>query len=103
MFSMGFVSGLLSFVLCIWDFATYPIYFMIDQPWRVTRYDLYIDLFSNGDDMALCRMIERTRARVVSTEAKEITIKAVPLPSPTRVGYSLLLFARAILTGAPPG
>ena len=37
-FSMGFVSGFLGFLLCIWDFVTYPVYFMIDQPWRVTRY-----------------------------------------------------------------
>jgi len=63
---MGFLSGLLGFLLCIWDFVTYPIYFIIDRPWRTTR------------------LIARTRARIVSTGAKEITIKGVPLPSPIR-------------------
>lgn len=63
---MGFVSGVLGFLLCTWDFVTYPIYFMIDRPWRTTR------------------LIARTRARIVSTGANEITIKAVPLPSSTK-------------------
>jgi len=63
---MGFVSGLLGVLLCTWDFVTYPIYFVIDRPWRTTR------------------LIARTRARIVSTGANEITIKAVPLPSLTK-------------------
>lgn len=60
---MGFVIGLLTVILHVWDFITYPIYLLIDQPWKRTR------------------LIERTRARVVSHQASEITIKPVAMVS----------------------
>lgn len=54
---MGCAIGFISVVLHIWDFLTYPIYLIIDQPWKRTR------------------LISRTRARIVSHQATEITIK----------------------------
>ena len=38
---MGFVTGLLGFLLGVWDFVTYPIYLMIDRPWQTTRFQLH--------------------------------------------------------------
>jgi len=64
---MGCVITFLSGLLHIWDFVTYPIYFVLDQPWKKTR------------------LISRTRARVVSHQAKEITIKPLAMVTPAKV------------------
>merc|ERR1719260_723507 len=64
---MGCLITLLSGLLYIWDFVTYPIYFVVDQPWKKTR------------------LISRTRARVVSHQAKEITIKPLAMVTPAKV------------------
>jgi len=60
---MSAVISILSVVLHIWDFVTYPIYLLLDKPWLKIR------------------MIERTRARTVSHQATEITIKPVAMVS----------------------
>merc|ERR1719290_305436 len=60
---MGFLVGLISVLVWVWDFVTYPVYLCIDRPWRRTR------------------LIERTRARISSHQSDEITIKAVPAVS----------------------
>jgi len=60
---MSFVIALLNILLHVWDFITYPIYFLIDEPWKKTR------------------MMDRTRARTVSHQASEITIKPVAMVS----------------------
>ena len=52
---------LISCLLFIWDFLTYPIYFLIQQPWRKTQ------------------RMKKTRARIVTHTAKEVTIRAVPV------------------------
>jgi len=52
--------GLIEVLLFIWDVLTYPLYVIIQQPWRQTR------------------RIQRTRARIVNHQATEITIRAVP-------------------------
>ena len=36
--AMGFVVGLISVLLLLWDFITYPIYFIWDRPWKETRW-----------------------------------------------------------------
>eukprot|EP00092_Neocalanus_flemingeri_P029144 GFUD01031632.1.p1 GENE.GFUD01031632.1~~GFUD01031632.1.p1 ORF type:complete len:730 (+),score=165.17 GFUD01031632.1:69-2258(+) len=58
--------GLIEVILYIWDFITYPVYALIQQPWK-----------------AVSRM-ERTRARIVTHQATEITIRAVPMVNKTR-------------------
>jgi len=62
---MGFLVGLISVLVWVWDFVTYPIYLCIDRPWKRTR------------------LIERTRARISSHQSDEITIK--PLPAVCKV------------------
>ena len=62
--SMSFASlliGCLEVLLFIWDVLTYPLYFIIQQPWKQTR------------------RIEKTRARIVYHQATEITIRASPI------------------------
>jgi len=57
-------SCLITFIeilLFIWDFITYPFYFLIQQPWRNTQ------------------RMRRTRARIVTHQATEVTIRAVPM------------------------
>jgi len=56
----GFLVGLIEVLLFIWDVVTYPVYVLIQQPWRQTR------------------RIERIRARAVDHKATEVTIRAVP-------------------------
>jgi len=61
---MSFASlliGCLEVLLFIWDVLTYPLYFLIQQPWKQTR------------------RIEKTRARIVNHQANEITIRASPI------------------------
>ena len=36
--AMGFVVGLISVLLLLWDFIAYPIYFIWDRPWQETRW-----------------------------------------------------------------
>lgn len=48
-------------LLFIWDFLTYPFYFLSQQPWKKTQ------------------KMRRTRARIVTHQAKEVTIKAAPI------------------------
>ena len=43
---MGVVTGILGLLLAIWDFVTYPVYFLIDRPWRTTRYISLMQLCS---------------------------------------------------------
>ena len=40
---MGVVTGILGLLLAIWDFVTY---FLIDRPWRTTRYISVMQLCS---------------------------------------------------------
>jgi len=56
----SFLVGLIEVLLFIWDVITYPLYVIVQQPWRQTR------------------RIERTRARVINHNATEVTIRAVP-------------------------
>ena len=58
--SSGCLTIFLHVLFFIWDFVTYPIYFLIQQPWRQTQ------------------KIKKTRARIVTNQAKEVTIRAVP-------------------------
>jgi len=64
--SSSFLIGLLEVLLFIWDVLTYPVYLLIQQPWKQTK------------------MIERTRARIVTHQATEITIRAVPMMNKTK-------------------
>eukprot|EP00092_Neocalanus_flemingeri_P024572 GFUD01026650.1.p1 GENE.GFUD01026650.1~~GFUD01026650.1.p1 ORF type:complete len:727 (-),score=160.71 GFUD01026650.1:215-2395(-) len=58
--------GLINVFLFIWDVVTYPVYAILQKPWReVSR-------------------IERTRARIVAHQSNEITIRAVPMVNKTR-------------------
>jgi len=56
----GFLVGLLEVLLFIWDVLTYPVYVLIQQPWKQTR------------------RIQRTRAKAIDHKATEVTIRAVP-------------------------
>jgi len=56
----GFLVGLIEVLLFIWDVLTYPVYVLIQQPWKQTR------------------KIQRIRARAVDHKATEVTIRAVP-------------------------
>jgi len=56
----SFVIGCLKIILFIWDVVTYPIYAVMQRPWKQKN------------------MIMKTRARIVSQQATEITIRAVP-------------------------
>ena len=58
--SSGCLIIFLHVLFFIWDFVTYPIYFLIQQPWRQTQ------------------KIKKTRAKIVTNQAKEVTIRAVP-------------------------
>ena len=66
MSSSSFLIRLLEVLLYIWDVLTFPVYLLIQQPWKQTR------------------MIERTRARIVTHQATEITIRAVPMTNKTK-------------------
>ena len=48
-------------LLFLWDFVTYPFYFLAQQPWKKTQ------------------KMRKTRARIVTHQAQEVTIKAVPM------------------------
>jgi len=66
---MSFSSFLISVIevlLFLWDVLTYPLYVLIQQPWRQTS------------------KIERTRARIVTHQATEITIRAIPMVNKTK-------------------
>ena len=56
----SFVIGCLRAILCVWDVVTYPVYAVLQRPWKKKS------------------MIMKTRARIVSHQATEITIRAVP-------------------------
>jgi len=56
----GFLVGLIELLLFIWDVLTYPVYVLIQQPWKQTR------------------RIQRTRAKAIDHKATEVTIRAVP-------------------------
>jgi len=60
---MGLAVGLISVLLLLWDFITYPFYLIWDRPWRETR------------------LIERTRARIVDSKPDEVTIEPLPIES----------------------
>jgi len=56
----SFVIGCLRAILFVWDVVTYPVYAVLQRPWKKKS------------------MIMKTRARIVSHQATEITIRAVP-------------------------
>jgi len=58
---MSILIAVIEILLFIWDFVTYPVYLLIQLPWRKTR------------------RIQRTRARIVTHGATEVTIRAVPM------------------------
>ena len=60
---MSFLIAVLEILLFIWDFITYPVYFLVQQPWRKTP------------------KIKKTRARIVTHGATEVTIRAVQMES----------------------
>jgi len=62
----SFFVGAIKVFLFIWDIFTYPMYALIQQPWRQTS------------------RITRTRARIVTHQATEITIRAVPMVNKTK-------------------
>ena len=49
----GCLVTFINILLFIWDFITYPFYFLIQQPWRKTM------------------KMKKTRARIVTTQASE--------------------------------
>eukprot|EP00091_Calanus_sinicus_P009033 TRINITY_DN2139_c0_g1_i1.p1 TRINITY_DN2139_c0_g1~~TRINITY_DN2139_c0_g1_i1.p1 ORF type:complete len:123 (-),score=35.32 TRINITY_DN2139_c0_g1_i1:47-415(-) len=53
--------GIIEILLHIWDVITYPVYALVQRPWRQRS------------------KIEKTRARIVTHQATEITIRAVPM------------------------
>jgi len=57
---MGLVIGLIALLLFIWDVLTYPIYLILQQPWRQSR------------------LIGRTRAKIVNQTKTEVTIQPEP-------------------------
>ena len=52
---------ILNILLHVWDFITYPIYFLVQKPWKRTQ------------------KIRKTRSRIVTHQANEVTIRAVPM------------------------
>jgi len=57
----GCLITFISVLLFIWDFITYPFYFLIQQPWRKTQ------------------KMKKTRARIVTTQASEVTIRSLAM------------------------
>jgi len=58
-----FLVGCIKVLLFVWDVVTYPIYALVQRPWKERS------------------MVTRTRARIVTHQATEITIRAVPMVS----------------------
>ena len=56
-----FLVGFIEILLHIWDVITYPVYALAQRPWRQRS------------------KIRKTRARIVTHQATEITIRAVPM------------------------
>jgi len=79
--AMGFVVGLISVLLLLWDFITYPIYFIWDRPWKETR------------------LIERPRARIVNSTKDEITIEPLPIESKMKVFQPQVLSSHQLFAG----
>merc|ERR1719286_44367 len=57
----GCLVTFINILLFIWDFITYPFYFLIQQPWRKTM------------------KMKKTRARIVTTQASEVTIRSLAM------------------------
>merc|ERR1712112_499130 len=57
----GCLITFITILLFIWDFITYPFYFLIQQPWRKTM------------------KMKKTRARIVTTQASEVTIRSLAM------------------------
>ena len=88
---MGLAVGLISVLLLLWDFLTYPFYLIWDRPWRETRSQrIYL---CTKRFMILCRLIERTRARIVDSKPDEVTIEPLPIESKMKV-FPLKTLAR---------
>jgi len=63
MFAISFPILLIRLVLFLWDVLTFPIYLLLQQPWKKSR------------------KISRTRARITTHQATEITVRALPVCS----------------------
>ena len=94
---MGLAVGLISVLLLLWDFLTYPFYLIWDRPWRETRSQrIYL---CTKRFMILCRLIERTRARIVDRKPDEVTIEPLPIESKMKVFQPQVLSSHQFFAG----